>query len=136
MSDGAKSSNLHIFLQFCGVIVWCFYVCYNLVDDTITYVGALMATGDVIAQTVIDKKSFNAIEWTRVGRFAFIGATLIVSTYLCTYVPNVSSVYRKFFLLHCSGEIFSCYVAYWYIFRFFTVKFFFSYKKFFKVLTN
>jgi len=56
------------------------------VDDTVTYVGALMATGDVIAQTVIDKKSFNAIEWTRVGRFAFIGATLIAPSIRVWYL--------------------------------------------------
>ena len=40
--------------------------------------GALCGLGDLIAQTAIDKKSFDAVEWSRVGRFAFIGATLIV----------------------------------------------------------
>ena len=34
-----------------------------------------MGAGDVIAQTLIDKQK---IEWNRVGRFAFIGATLVV----------------------------------------------------------
>ena len=86
-------------------------------DDTVTYVGALMATGDVIAQTVIDKKSFNAIEWTRVGRFAFIGATLIVSTYLYVlmylmffrFTENSSFfiVLGKYFLVMLHIDIFS-----------------------------
>ena len=80
-------------------------------DDTVTYVGALMATGDVIAQTVIDKKSFNAIEWTRVGRFAFIGATLIVSTYLMFFRFTENSsffiVLGKYFLVMLHIDIFS-----------------------------
>ena len=47
-----------------------------------TCLGVLCGLGDFIAQTAIDKKHLQEVEWTRVGRFAFIGAVLIVSQFL------------------------------------------------------
>ena len=58
--------------------------------------GALCGLGDLIAQTAIDKKSFDAIEWSRVGRFAFIGATLIVRDLFLVLLLNLVWVQNEF----------------------------------------
>ena len=66
--------------------------------------GALCGLGDLIAQTAIDKKSFDAIEWSRVGRFAFIGATLIVRNLCLVLLLNL---YVQNVFLDGSGKIYA-----------------------------
>ncbi|XP_049872915.1 protein Mpv17 [Pectinophora gossypiella] len=42
--------------------------------------GALMGAGDLISQTIIEKKSFKQIEWQRSARFSCIGLFIIGPT--------------------------------------------------------
>jgi len=45
-----------------------------------------MGTGDVIAQTLIDKRNITKLEWGRVGRFCIIGSCLVAPTIRVWYL--------------------------------------------------
>ena len=80
------------------VKLWKHVMFYFATIWLVNLLGALCGLGDLIAQTAIDKKSFDAVEWSRVGRFAFIGATLIVRDLFLVLLFNLLEI-------NCSPKI-------------------------------
>lgn len=61
--------------------------------------GCLMATGDVVAQIAIERKSLKKVNFARTAQFASIGFFLTVSTKI-----NICSGLRTYFLIKASSN--------------------------------